>query len=603
MLAAWVDHLLGYASGALSAVRRDERYPSLMRWARREGAELLGGDLALAQALAPPLWNQTPLLRLDFACEPLAPPALDEPCWCDSGHPYRRCCATVAFPGGVPAHLMWMLSLCQWRGPRLRAALERELAPDQALLEAGVIAAESGQLGRAQLLLEALFARADNVPAPVQSEYAFERLAELYQERGFHRKQAALIDSALGHGPAFLRGAALERLVLAHLESDDLESARDAFMRALRTIPDAPVLAYLETMLLLQEGQQEKARQRADFWYRRLLRSSDVDPAELGFVHELAVDPAGTLAEELISSDEELALPLSRLRSTLARLPSALPPTLVANQAGRLEYLPSKLDGAYYTAWSSQLGPADPEQDGINDLWHNASDWLLALSEHPEWLSSPLVLQELAMALSSRFGSLPWMVEPFFAPLAKRLESWLGGIERQGRQFLWEEGDNQAIYLFGLSLVVGMERGDRQRSRRIAERLLKLDGEDNLGLRELVLEQLLREGRDLDALALTETSDAESADWLGLYLGRALALYRLGRQAEAAELIRRVQRANRHMINLMLQSRPRPESFDQALARPGSRAQAWQYRVLLRERWMETPGAIAWLRQFVQPRG
>ena len=33
MLALWVDQLLGFAAGALAAIRQDERYPSLMSWA------------------------------------------------------------------------------------------------------------------------------------------------------------------------------------------------------------------------------------------------------------------------------------------------------------------------------------------------------------------------------------------------------------------------------------------------------------------------------------------------------------------------------------------------------------------------------------------
>ena len=64
MLAVWVEQLLGFASGALKAIRQDERYPTLMAWARDEGPALVGGDLSLAQALAPELWSQTPLARL-----------------------------------------------------------------------------------------------------------------------------------------------------------------------------------------------------------------------------------------------------------------------------------------------------------------------------------------------------------------------------------------------------------------------------------------------------------------------------------------------------------------------------------------------------------
>jgi hypothetical protein len=225
MLAVWVEQLLGFASGALVAIREDERYPSLMAWARREGPALVGGNTALAQALAPELWSQTPLARLDFACETLARPGRLEPCWCDSGRMTKDCCGAVSLPGHIPDHLMWMLSLSDWKGPVFKAALESGRAPAQALLEAGLIAAESGQRGRAQRILESLFEHADWSTLPEQAEPAFEILVDLYQERGFHRKRTALLDEVLDRGPLFLRGVALERLCLMHLDNDDLDSA------------------------------------------------------------------------------------------------------------------------------------------------------------------------------------------------------------------------------------------------------------------------------------------------------------------------------------------------------------------------------------------
>ena len=53
MLAMWVEQLLGYAGGALAAIRDHEHYPSLMVWARQEGVKYVGDDLGMAQSLAP----------------------------------------------------------------------------------------------------------------------------------------------------------------------------------------------------------------------------------------------------------------------------------------------------------------------------------------------------------------------------------------------------------------------------------------------------------------------------------------------------------------------------------------------------------------------
>ncbi|MDT8894044.1 SEC-C domain-containing protein [Halomonas sp. I1] len=602
MLAVWVEQLLGFASGALSAIREDERYPTLMAWARQEGPELVDGDLALAQALAPELWSQTPLERLDFACEPLARPGRNEPCWCDSGRKTKHCCGAVSLPGHVPTHLMWMLSLREWKGDTLKAALASGRAPAQSLLEAGLIAAESGQRGRAQQILESLFENADWSRLPEQAEPAFEILVDLYQERGFHRKREALLDAVLDRGPLFLRGVALERLCLLHLDNDDLDSARAAFVRAQQTLPDSPTLAYIEAMLLLHEGHEEEAAERSRFWYRRLARQGDLEPEQLQFLADLAENPGATLAEQLLNAEADLAEPLVSLQALLEALPE--PPQLdIRHEGDTLTYHSSAREDTQFAAFQAVF-QSQVEGETLmgfdSDPWPQAGDWLPALCAHPEWLDSPAVVQSLALALTSRFGSLPWMAPSLFEPLAWRLERWLAQVAEAGEaSLIWEAADNAALLRAGLALVVGMERGARQHSRELAETLLTLDNQDSLGLRELVLDQLLREGRDDEALALSERAVEEDQDdtssLLGMLMGRVLALYRLARRDEAGQALALAHRHNPFVLNLLCTESPRPAPSANGEAAPGSRAEAWQYRTLMRDQWRVTPGALEWL--------
>lgn len=599
MLAMWVEQLLSYAGGALVAIRDEEYYPSLMAWARDEGARRLGGNLALAQALAPELWNQTPLERLDFACEPLARPGRNEPCWCDSGRKTKQCCGEVSLPGPVPSHLMWMLSLREWKGEALKAALDSGQAPAQALLEAGLIAAESAQRGRAQQILETLFDAADWSELPEQAEPAFELLIDIYQERGFHRKKAALLDAILDQGPLFLRGVALERLCLMHLDSDDLASAREAFVRAQQTLPDSPTLAYIEAMLLLHEGHPEEASERARFWFRRLARQGDLDADQLQFLADLADNPGATLAEQMINSEEALAEPLINLQALLEALTGA--PRLTFRHAGNgsLEYHTSAREDTLFAAWQAAF-KTDVDEDAAlgfkDDPWPQAGDWLGEICAHPEWLDSPEVVQALTMALASRFGSLPWMAESFFEPLAIRFERWLTQVEQEGGRFAWDEADNALLLRTGLALVVGMERGARQRSRQLAQRLLVLDDQDSLGLRELVLDQLLREGRDEEAVSLSHQREPnDEGPLLGVLMGRALALYRLARLDEAQDALQAVHALNAQAIAMMCADNPRPVPLALEVPEPGTKAEAWQYRALMRDQWATTQGALAWL--------
>ncbi|GAB2801408.1 hypothetical protein GCM10027040_31420 [Halomonas shantousis] len=598
MLAIWVEQLLGFSSGALSAIRDNEHYPALMAWARDEGARRLGGNLALAQALAPLLWNQTPLARLGFETEPLAQPGRNEPCWCDSGRKTKQCCGAVTLPGALPPHLMWMMSLKEWKGETLKAALESGRAPAQAQLEAGLIAAESGQRGRAQQLLEALFDAADWSRLPEQAEPAFEILIDLYQERGFHRKKAALLDEVLERGPTFLRGVALERLCLMHLDSEDLASAREAFVRAQQTLPDSPTLAYIEAMLLLHEGHVDEARERARFWFRRLSRRSDLDIDQLQFLADLAENPGAALAEQMVNSEESLAEPLVALQALFEVLTPAPRLRFVHNDDHRVEYRSTAREDTLYAAWLEVFQVEIDEEAAlgfVSDPWNEAVDWLQGVSAHPEWLDSPRVVQSLTLALASRFGSLPWMAEGFFSPLASRFERWLDQIEAEGDVFAWHDADNAVLLRCGLALVIGMERGARERSRKLAERLLALDDEDSLGLRELVLDQLLREGRDEEALSLSEQADGDAL--LGVLMGRVLALYRLARQEDAAHALEEVHEANPHIVAMLCEERPRPVRLALDTPEPGTRAEAWQYRMLMRDQWANTQGALDWLAQ------
>ncbi|MDN3522168.1 SEC-C domain-containing protein [Halomonas ramblicola] len=604
MLAVWVEQLLGFASGALTAIRRDERYPTLMAWAREEGPELVGGSLPLAQALAPELWCQTPLERLDFGCEPLARPGRNEPCWCDSGRKTKHCCGAVSLPGSVPGHLMWMLSLRDWKGETLKAALESGRAPAQALLEAGLIAAETGQRGRAQQILESLFGRGDWSRLPEQAEPAFEILIDLYQERGFHRKREALLDAVLEHGPLFLRGVALERLCLMHLDNDDLDSARAAFVRAQQALPDSPTLAYIEAMLLLHEGHEQEAAERARFWFRRLARQGDLDQDQLQFLADLAANPGATLAEQLLNAEEDLAGPLASLQALLEALPTAPRLEVSRTEQGRLEYHTTAREDTLHAVWREHFPAAAVTDSPLgldDDPWQEAAEWLGELCSHPEWLDAPVVVQELALALTSRFGSLPWMAPSFFVPLAARLERWLEQVAAEGPGTLaWDDADNAVLLRTGLALVVGMERGARQRSRGLAERLLALDDHDSLGLRELVLDQLLRDGRDREALTVSEQAPEGGTEGpaLGLLLGRVLALYRLERGDEAEAALATVRRHNPHALKMLCAEHPRPvPGADDGAAEPGSRAEAWQYRTLMRDQWRTTPGALDWLRR------
>ncbi|MDL4862577.1 zinc chelation protein SecC, partial [Halomonas elongata] len=55
-------------------------------------------------------------------------------------------------------------------------------------------------------------------------------------------------------------------------------------------------------------------------------------------------------------------------------------------------------------------------------------------------------------------------------------------------------------------------------------------------------------------------------------------------------------RHNPYALKLLCAESPRPApSANGGSAEPGSRAEAWQYRTLMRDQWRVTPGALEWL--------
>lgn len=641
MVVTWVDQLLAYAGAALTQLRLSEQYPSFMTWARDEGAGILGEDIALAQALAPLLWNQTPLKRLQYKSEPLAQPSANDFCWCDSGRLYKYCCQRVTLPGPIPPHLVWMLSLCTWRGDDFAQALHSDQAPDNALLEAAMVDLEADQVGRAQQLLEQLCGRyIDLGKAPLHvsqvHEYdeetvpfaadAIEQLLDLYRLRGFRRRYASVVQNLLASRIKTFRLTALEQLMLNDLENDDLYSARHHFELAMRSLPNAPMLAYLETMLLMQEGEQDKAKQRARFWHRRLSRLKHTDPDELDFIRLLAIDPANTLASELIDSDNTLSEPLSHLANMLQKIPLSMLPFLQATVEGGVAYIPSQRDNDLYTPWSTYTQLAEMNHHGHVDLWLTANDWMPALFHHPEWVQSPLVMFELGIALVSRFGHLPWMSSVYIQPLVKHLENWLTQIERYQKPLRWLEGENRVIYLLGIALISALEKSDRLRSQRLLERLYWLDDDDPLNIRMLVIEFYVQQGKDAAALALCEEATPEVGDEVPLLvlLYEALIYYRRGDETLAIERIGKIKRHNRFMIGSLRNQASRPSQLiassdgwmEQLIPdehqssrgpvsspsshehMPGSRAEASNLATLTRSSWENTHGALEWLGQW-----
>jgi len=145
----------------------------------------------------------------------------------------------------------------------------------------------------------------------------------------------------------------------------------------------------------------------------------------------------------------------------------------------------------------------------------------------------------------------------------------------------------------GLALAL-QELGQDEVAREHFRAMLKLNPNDNQGIRYLLLASLLRCGELAGAKALLASyADEWSAQWL---YTRALIAYRDGHAAEAAtlKLMKEARSANGHVPAILARTRP-PVLTQTGYITMGGPDEATDYVREFGQAWKDTPGAIAWL--------
>jgi len=136
------------------------------------------------------------------------------------------------------------------------------------------------------------------------------------------------------------------------------------------------------------------------------------------------------------------------------------------------------------------------------------------------------------------------------------------------------------------------ELGEDEAAREHFRAMLKLNGNDNQGIRYLLLASLLRCGDLAGAKALLASyADDWSAQWL---YTRALIAYRDGHGAEAAtlKLVKEARSANGHVPAILARTRP-PVLTQTGYITMGGPDEATDYVREFGQAWKDTPGAIA----------
>jgi tetratricopeptide (TPR) repeat protein len=129
------------------------------------------------------------------------------------------------------------------------------------------------------------------------------------------------------------------------------------------------------------------------------------------------------------------------------------------------------------------------------------------------------------------------------------------------------------------------------------QELLRLNPNDNQGVRYVLLPKLLAADRDVEAARLLKEYDEESANWT---YARALLAFRLsGRSAAADRELRDAIRTNLHVPELLCSEEPIPQPPHYAL---GSFEEACVAVEELRPAYQATPGSLDWVADALRQR-
>lgn len=296
-------------AGAADAAMKLQQPAPFLDWLRTNlaryvvpGSQLARDDemqRAFAATLALPLWNAMPLPRCGFRTEPIPEPGRNERCPCGSGRKFKHCCARAPSLGPFTTDLLWPFVLGALRGPTREAALRSGHLPREAVLQYAADEIETGHSDSAIELLEPMLIEPlrhhDDLAA-----HALDLLCNAYDARGnaLRRKRSLLKRIGAGAPRSPLRSAAHQRLACILMDRGEAGAAWLAYRDAQQDDPGNAALGMLEVQLLMSEGRNDEARQRAGFFLRQLRRTgADLEPRILEFYGQVATHPVRAMSD------------------------------------------------------------------------------------------------------------------------------------------------------------------------------------------------------------------------------------------------------------------------------------------------------------------
>ena len=557
--------------------------------------------------LARALWNATPLASNGFLPKPLPEPEHAAPCPCGSGDPHSACCLPFRPEPRTPDDVWPILVATQSDAYWLRAEEAGELPAIGALY----VAARLHERERWQPLRKLAETRlaAPQEYASEDVECLLDWLCDAYDNlHRTPRKKLALLARFAGHETPAIRAAANRRRGAIWMDAGDEDAAQEALLQVQRDAPDNMDTALFEMTLLVAARKWKEASRRAAHWRAHFADEDNASEEGLDTLDAFAKDPQRTF-EDLSVQDAppEVAALLDWIDRNVGRpLPRLRWKALEATEddaALRDAYQPviGRSRRLFEGQWQSVSGmekpfSTRPFSGAEGECWDRRGEWVAWLRSRAQALDSVTILDDLAILLDIVRHQLGTRNRWRDALLARGLaiieEHW--PPQRTGKLPWVLEANRPALRLLASFIDNEVADWEDVRTERAIRLYLRLNPNDNHGVRCHLVDRLLTVGRDAEALACAQRYPVDM--FAETRYGAVLALYRLGRLEEAKAHLNEALADLPLVPKYLVRDRiARPKKSGGPSMAIGGEEQAWHYRDDMREVWKNTDGVLEWL--------
>ncbi|MDX8404843.1 MAG: SEC-C metal-binding domain-containing protein [Mariprofundus sp.] len=550
-----------------------------------------------AHRLAVHIWNHTPLPSRQYQTSPVLLPKRNERCFCGSGKKFKACCGRLAH-ALPPVTEIFLLEMV------LRSVSKSELSrvwrviPHSTLGSIAFSADPEDRTGaeRYLLMLDPIFKQDDSCLDEC-SAGALRALIHLCVILEKPRKRTTLINRMKQHPNEKLRTVALHELCVILTKQGDFEAAY-------KCLPDLMALS-------------ENSLEVIDLRLNLLHAENRVEEMILGATHTAVIieslEQTGEALDDFkLALDNRISKALADLEQIDFNIPSedrllkwlqsavANPPPLLHSVNVHDGYAHIHNENPFSYDVEENLFQILYDND---QLWHKPDRWSFIFDLHPELAGNLNVLSFLQLALfcANNLKQKQELIGLVHAITKTQLQRLLPNDIGIAMNWKNNAGEKILEVLEALARYRGQE-GYFDEAIEIYQWVLRLNPEDEHGIRAILLAVFLLAERNSDAAALCDTFKNDTN--IHMRFGHVLALFRLGELEKAGQLLSDATELFPDTPYALLRNsfkRPKMMNHEADAYRDinslNKVEQAWCYQSKSRGLWQRTPGAIAWLKK------